>query len=396
MLLIVLNNQIGQTMKLVNITLQRVFLCAFNLFLVLFCAYSVANVENNDIKKVLNNYIQGTSFNYPDKISSAFYSDANLLLEKKGHAVWRVPAKDYINWFNKNNEGKFTGRVGEILNIEVSGAIATAKVEIILPDKQQRFVDFFLLKKIANNWKIISKTAASEKSSSHGKRILFIVSNAHFHGSSALPVGASFSEIVNAYHEFKMAGFTVDFVSPEGGSIPLSYINTSDKLQKNYLYNSDFMYALANTKTPDEITASKYKAVHYIGGSSAMYGVADNIAIQDIVMEIYENHNGIVSSVCHGTAGVAFLKLSTGEYLVSGKRISGYPDEYENPTKEYFKQFPFAITETIEKHGGDFNYAPRNTPYIEADGRVITGQNYLSSALVAKKIIELIEHKSTQ
>lgn len=396
MLLIVLNNQIGQTMKLVNITLQRVFLCAFNLFLVLFCAYSVANVENNDIKKVLNNYIQGTSFNYPDKISSAFYSDANLLLEKKGHAVWRVPAKDYINWFNKNNEGKFTGRVGEILNIEVSGAIATAKVEIILPDKQQRFVDFFLLKKIANNWKIISKTAASEKSSSHGKRILFIVSNAHFHGSSTLPVGASFSEIVNAYHEFKMAGFTVDFVSPEGGSIPLSYINTSDKLQKNYLYNSDFMYALANTKTPDEITASKYKAVHYIGGSSAMYGVADNIAIQDIVMEIYENHNGIVSSVCHGTAGIAFLKLSTGEYLVSGKRISGYPDEYENPTKEYFKQFPFAITETIEKHGGDFNYAPRNTPYIEADGRVITGQNYLSSALVAKKIIELIEHKSTQ
>jgi putative intracellular protease/amidase len=396
MLLIVLNNQIGQTMKLVNITLQRVFLCVFNLFLVLFCAYSVANVENNDIKKVLNNYIQGTSFNYPDKISSAFYSDANLLLEKKGHAVWRVPAKDYINWFNKNNEGKFTGRVGEILNIEVSGAIATAKVEIILPDKQQRFVDFFLLKKIANNWKIISKTAASEKSSSHGKRILFIVSNAHFHGSSTLPVGASFSEIVNAYHEFKMAGFTVDFVSPEGGSIPLSYINTSDKLQKNYLYNTDFMYALANTKTPDEITASKYKAVHYIGGSSAMYGVADNIAIQDIVMEIYENQNGIVSSVCHGTAGIAFLKLSTGEYLVSGKRISGYPDEYENPTKEYFKQFPFAITETIEKHGGDFNYAPRNTPYIEADGRVITGQNYLSSALVAKKIIELIEHKSTQ
>ena len=94
MVLIVLNNQIGKTMKLVNITLQRVFLCAFNLFLVFFCASSLANVENNDIKKVLNNYIQGTSFNYTDKISSAFYSDANLLLEKKGHAVWRVPAKD--------------------------------------------------------------------------------------------------------------------------------------------------------------------------------------------------------------------------------------------------------------------------------------------------------------
>jgi len=393
MVLIVLNNQFGRTMKLINITLHGTFLCALKLFLVLFSVSSLANVENNEIKKVLNNYIQGTSFNYPDKIASAFYSDANLLLEKKSKDVWRVPAKEYVNWFKKSNSGSFTGRIGEILNIEVSGAIAAAKVEIMIPETQRRFVDLFLLKKIDNDWKIISKTAVSEKSIQHGKRILFIVSNAHYHGTSSLPVGASFSEIVNAYHEFKTAGFTVDFVSPEGGAIPLSYINTSNELQKKYLYNTDFMYALANTKTPDEITASKYKAVHYIGGSSAMYGVADNQKIQNLVMDIYENHNGIISSVCHGTAGIAFLKLSTGQYLVAGKRISGYPDEYENPQKAYFRQFPFQITQTIEKHGGDFNYSPRGSAHIEADGRVITGQNYLSSGLVAQKIIQMINLK---
>jgi len=391
MVLIVLNNQFGKTMKLINITLHGTLLCALNLFLVLFSVSSLANVENNEINKVLNNYIQGTSFSYPDKIASAFYSDANLLLEKKNKTVWRVPAKEYVSWFKKSNSGDFSGRIGEILNIDVSGAIATAKVEIMIPKTQRRFVDLFLLKKIDNDWKIISKTAVSEKSIQHGKRILFIVSNAHYHGTSSLPVGASFSEIVNAYHEFKMAGFTVDFVSPEGGAIPLSYINTSDELQKKYLYNTDFMYALANTKTPDELTASKYKAIHYIGGSSAMYGVADNQDIQNLVMDIYENHNGIISSVCHGTAGIAFLKLSSGEYLVSGKRISGYPDAYENPQKEYFKQFPFQITQTIEKHGGDFNYSPRGSSHIEADGRVITGQNYLSSALVAKKIIKMLK-----
>ena len=388
---IVLNNQFGKTMKLINITLHGTFLCALNLFLVLFSASSLANIENKVIKKVLNNYIQGTSFNYPDKIASAFYSDANLLLEKKDKIVWRVPAQEYVSWFKKSNLGNYTGRIGEILNIEISGSIATAKVEIIIPETQRRFVDLFLLKKIDNDWKIISKTAVGEKSIQHGKRILFIISNAHYHGTSSLPVGASFSEIVNAYHEFKTAGFTVDFVSPEGGAVPLSYINTSNELQKKYLYNTDFMYALANTKTPDEITTSQYKAVHYIGGSSAMYGVANNQEIQSLVMDIYENYNGIISSVCHGTAGIAFLKLSTGEYLVSGKRISGYPDEYENPKKAYFKQFPFQITQTIEKHGGDFNYSPRGKSHIEVDGLVITGQNYLSSALVANKIIEMLK-----
>jgi len=378
-------------MKYMNIALNVTFLCALNLFLLLFSSSTLANVENNDIKKALNNYIQGTSYNNTARIAKAFYSDANLLLEKKDKPVWRVSSKEYISWFGKNNPGKFNGRIGEILNIETSGAIATAKVEIIIPKHQLRYVDLFLLKKIQNQWKIISKTGVDQPSAQHGKRILFIVSNAEFHGTSSLPVGASFSEIVNAYHEFKSAGFTVDFVSPEGGAIPLSYINTSNELQKSYLYNTDFMYALANTKSPDEITASKYKAVHYIGGSSAMYGVADNKGIQNIAMDIYENHNGIISSVCHGTAGIAFLKLNTGKYLVSGRRISGYPDEYENPQKAYFKEFPFQITQTIEKHGGDFKYSPRNTAHIEADGRVITGQNYLSSALVAQKVIQMIK-----
>ncbi|MEW6991841.1 nuclear transport factor 2 family protein [Colwelliaceae bacterium 6441] len=374
-------------MKPTIMTLKGAIMSAFILLLVLVTQPTYAH-QNEQISIAINNYIQGTSYNYPEKISEAFYHDANLLLEKKDQPVWRVPAKEYVSWFTKNKTGRFTGRIGEILNIDVSGTIATAKVEIIIPDKERRFIDLFLLKKIANDWKIISKTAVSESSIQHGKRILFIVSNAHFHGTSTLPVGASFSEIINAYAEFKKAGFTVDFVSPEGGAIPLSYIDTSNPQQKEFLYNNDFMYALAHTKTPDKIKASDYKAVHYIGGSSAMYGVADNKEIQALVMEIYEEHNGIVSSVCHGTAGIAFLQLKNGEYLVSGKRISGYPDEYENPSRDYFKHFPFQITQTIEKHGGDFKYSPRNTAHVEVDGRVITGQNYLSSALVAKEMIK--------
>ena len=48
------------------------------------------------------------------------------------------------------------------------------------------------------------------------------------------------------------------------------------------------------------------------------------------------------------------------------------------------------ITKTIEERNGTFKYSPRNTAHTEVDGRVVTGQNYLSSALVAEKIIELL------
>lgn len=346
-----------------------------------------------EIRQAVTNYIQGTSYNRPKQIAKAFHPETTLLLEKKNIPLWRVPVKQYISWFENGKGGEFTGRIGEIISIDIGGNVATAKAEIIFPAKKLRYTDFFLLKKLDNHWQIISKTASSEPSINHGNRILFIVSNAHFHGELDKAAGASFSEIVNAYHAFKQAGYTVDFVSPKGGAIPLAYINTSNKLDKQYLYNRDFMYALEHTRTPKQVTPEHYKAVHYIGGSSAMYGVADNKEIQAISMEIYEQHNGIISSVCHGTAGIAHLKTRDGKYLVAGKRISGYPDEYENQSAAYFKQFPFQIQKTIEQRSGVFKYSARNVAHVEVDGRVITGQNYLSSALVAEKIIELLADK---
>lgn len=343
------------------------------------------------ITHTLQNYITGTSYNEPDLIKRAFAKEARLLLSKEGQDTWFVDPKEYSSWFK--NKGQFNGRVGEILSIDVVGDIATAKVEILIPKKSIRYVDLFLLKQLSDGWKVVSKAATSETVKLSGERILFIVSNAHFHGDSKLPTGVSFSEIVKAYDTFKKAGYTIDFVSPKGGAIPLAYINTSEHIHKQYLYEPDFMHAIKHTKKPSQIDPAKYLAVHYVGGGNAMYGVADNVEIQNLTMTIYEDQQGIVSSVCHGTAGIVNLKTKGGKYLVSGKRISGYPDSYENQSKPYFNEFPFLIQKTIENRGGQFLFSARNKAHVEVDGRIITGQNHLSSSLVAKKMIELLQKR---
>lgn len=353
----------------------------------------ISQTEAALIENTLLNYIKGTSYNQPQLIEKAFYMNANLYLENKNKELWIVPSKEYTSWYKNNNEGKFTGRIGNIISIDFFKNIATAKAEILIPEKKVRYIDMFLLKKIENEWKIISKTASIEESNQKGNKILFIVSNVSFHGSSDIPTGNSFSEIVIAYNTFKKAGFTVDFASPKGGNIPLAYINTSDSLHQKLLYNQDFMYALKNTKKPKEIIAKNYKAVHYIGGGSAMYDIPRDKNIQKIVMTIYEEYNGIISSVCHGTAGIVNLKTKEGNYLVSGKTISGYPEAYEKEDAKYFKQFPFLIQKTIEERGGIFKYSPRNSLHVEVQGNVITGQNYLSSEEVALKIIKSINNQ---
>ncbi len=352
-----------------------------------------AQTEKSQIKSTILNYINGTSYNQSGLIEKAFYPDANLYLENKDKTLWIVPAKEYTSWYKNKKAGEFTGRIGNIITIDNFEGIATAKAEIIIPESGSRYIDLFLLKKIENKWKIISKSASSEKSNQNGDRILFIVSNASFYGKSDIATGNSFSEIVNAYDTFKKAGFTVDFVSPKGGSIPLSYIDTSDSLQMRFIYNKDFMYALNNTKKPNEVIAKNYKAVHYIGGGSALYGVPENEDIQNLSMAIYEDYNGIISSVCHGTAGIVNLKTKNGDYLYKGKTVNGYPDSFENKDKEYFKNFPFLIQKTIEERGGIFKFSKRNVSHVEVQGNLITGQNYLSSKAVALKIIENLNNR---
>ena len=128
-----------------------------------------------------------------------------------------------------------------------------------------------------------------------------------------------------------------------------------------------------------------------VGGSNATYGVPENEHIQKITMAIYEQHNGIVSSVCHGTAGIVNLTTKDGKYLITGKRISGYPKAFENHQREYIKQFPFFIDDKVKEHGGIYKRGEQSKPFIQVDGRIVTGQNYQSSALVADAIVKMLQ-----
>lgn len=352
--------------------------------------------EEAAVKKCIQNYLDGTSYNNPDSIEKAFYPEANLFLSHKDKDLWIVPIREYTTWFKNDKQGQFNGRVGRIISTDLYNNIASAKAEILIPEKKLEFIDLFLLKKIQGEWKIISKSASSLTSNKSGQQILFIVSNAHYYGKSTIATGNSFAEIVNAYNTFKISGYTVDFVSPEGGSIPLAYINTSDTLQKQYLFDPDFMYAIKNTKKPEEIDSKNYKAVYYVGGGAAMYNVPENKQIQTIALQVYEENKGIISSVCHGTAGIVNLKTNDGKYLVAGKKISGYPDSFEKQDAEYFKQFPFLIQKTIEERGGTFKFSKGDISHVETDGRIVTGQNFQSSSDVALKIIGLINDEKTK
>ena len=94
-----------------------------------------------------------------------------------------------------------------------------------------------------------------------------------------------------------------------------------------------------------------------------------------------------------------FEKNSQGKKVRSQKQIScilndpssGYPEAYESKKATHIKEFPFLIQKTIEQRDGIFRVSEQGKAHVEIDGRLVTGQNYHSSALVAEKIIAILE-----
>lgn len=120
--------------------------------------HEIQDLESSLIEKTLQNYMEGSSYNKPDQLESAFAENATLYLTgREGFKVYTP--KEYVGFFKNAEKGEFNGRYAKVLAIEVVKDIATAKVEISIPEKKMIYIDLFLLKKIEQKWKIISKTA---------------------------------------------------------------------------------------------------------------------------------------------------------------------------------------------------------------------------------------------
>lgn len=81
------------------------------------------------------------------------------------------------------------------------------------------------------------------------------------------------------------------------------------------------MEKLHTTLKPSEINWQGYDAIYYTGGHGVMFDFPNNLELQEITKNLYENGR-IVSAVCHGYCGLLNVRLSNSQYLINGKKIT--------------------------------------------------------------------------
>ncbi|MBM7544254.1 type 1 glutamine amidotransferase domain-containing protein [Periweissella beninensis] len=220
-------------------------------------------------------------------------------------------------------------------------------------------------------------------------KILMVLTNQSRYGETGHATGLWLGEATEFVDIVSKAGFDIDYVSPKGGYVPIDprsykYATVRD-LQ---IYNSSkfAQAALANSKHPDEIKADEYIAIYFAGGHGAMWDFTQNLKLHKIAANIYKN-NGFVTSVCHGIAGILYIKDNNGKLLVAGKKVTGFTGMEEFLSgKKYI--VPFLNEKIAKQQQANFKKARAYKAFVVQDGHLITGQNPFSVRLVAEKLVK--------
>ena len=155
------------------------------------------------------------------------------------------------------------------------------------------------------------------------------------------------------------------------------------------------MEKVNNSLTPAEIDFSKYKAVFIGGGYGPLFDVSNNESLLSIMAKIYDN-GGIIGGCGHGPGAFANVKLNNGDFMVKGKKVTGFPNSTE-VTKSWAKKgtlLPMLVENQLRENGAIFQTkADLNDKHdVVIDGRIVSTMFLPSSAIVAKEMIKQIEN----
>ncbi|AYH48230.1 type 1 glutamine amidotransferase domain-containing protein [Dickeya fangzhongdai] len=223
------------------------------------------------------------------------------------------------------------------------------------------------------------------------EKILIVVSSLD-KKTENLVGGFWFPELTHPVKVFDKAGLDFDIASPKGGLAPFDGFDLKDQASLDFWTNPRHRNKLGQTIKLSDIDPSKYSAILLVGGHGPMWDFVNNAELSRIVRTMYEN-NDIISAVCHGPAGLINVKLSNGENLIKGRRLTGFTAE-EEVSRQYDKIVPFELESALEKGGARFEQAPIFENKVVVDGRLITGQNPASATALGEAVVKALQART--
>jgi putative intracellular protease/amidase len=223
-------------------------------------------------------------------------------------------------------------------------------------------------------------------------KILIILTSHDQLGDTGKKTGFWLEEFAAPYYVLKDAGAAITLASPKGGQPPLDpksdLPENQTELTKRFRTDTAAQAELANTKKLADVSADDFDAIFYPGGHGPMWDMPDN-ATSIALIEAFVNADKPVGAVCHAPVALVNVRGKDGEYLVKGKRVTGFTNAEEEAVG-LTAVVPFLLEDRLKERGGIYSKAANWTPYVQVDGKLVTGQNPASSVPGAEELLKLL------
>jgi putative intracellular protease/amidase len=228
-------------------------------------------------------------------------------------------------------------------------------------------------------------------------KVLIVLTSHDRLGDTGKKTGFWLEEFAAPYYVLKDAGVELTLASPKGGQPPLDPKSDLPENQtettKRFRADAAAQAQLANTKKLADVSADDFGAVFYPGGHGPMWDMPDN-ATSIALIEAFVKADKPVGAVCHAPVAFVNVRGKDGEYLVKGKRVTGFTNT-EEVAVGLDHVVPFLLEDRLKERGGVYSKSADFAPYVQVDGLLVTGQNPASSGPGAEALLKLLRSVKT-
>lgn len=206
------------------------------------------------------------------------------------------------------------------------------------------------------------------------------------------PSGSWYEELAAPYYALTDAGIEVVLTSIKGGSAPIDPASREDQWQTEYTRRFDndanALRKLSDTQPVAGLAPSDFDALFLCGGLAVMWDFTDSLPLANFVAAI-DAKEGVVSSVCHGAAGLLSAKTASGDPIVKQRQLVSWTNEEER-TLGFDKVVPFLLETALRDRGARFSGGVAFSNTVRVDGNLITGQNPASARAVGELLVKTL------
>ncbi|ELZ91498.1 DJ-1/PfpI/ThiJ superfamily protein [Haloferax mucosum ATCC BAA-1512] len=154
---------------------------------------------------------------------------------------------------------------------------------------------------------------------------------------------------------------------------------------------------LQHPKPLAQVDAGDYDAVVFPGGHGTAWDINQDRHARQALLQAVAGDGSKALVVCHAVGILGFTREADGSFLVDGREVTGFPNEWEadilddDDLMPDGRKLPYWVEDEVRAVGGVWDAELDSETSVTVDGDLITARGPESSAAAARTLLDELD-----